>query len=104
MEHLFDELVDIYKLKKDTDESPADTEEYGLAYANVPCQIQALSDSYGEDFSGTYGKDFLMFCKIEGIQELDKIKHDGKYYIVAGVEEYDLLGKFHSEVRIRLLD
>jgi len=83
-------------------ESPEDTEEYRLYLENIPCQIQPLEDSFGEDISGSYGKDFLMFCGVCDIKEKDKIIDGELEYIVNGVEEYNFLGKSHMELRIRL--
>ena len=105
MQFLFDRTVSVYRLTQDTGESPADIEEYILVdgLSSVRCQIQPLDDAYGEDFSGAYGKDFLMFCQENGIMEKDKIIDGDNEYIVGGVENYTFLGRSHSEVRIKLV-
>jgi len=105
MNHLFDRLVGVYRLVAATGESPADTEGYTSVadLESIRCEIQPLDDSYGEDFSGSYGKDFLMFCDAYDIQEKDKIVGGGEEYIVNGVEKYNFLGYSHLEVRIKLV-
>jgi len=100
MDKFFTQVVDVYRLTKNQED---DTESYELHLKNIPCQIQALSDSYSTDLDGSYGKDFLMFCGRNDIREKDKIIEGYKEYQVVGVEEYQFQGLEHMELRIKLV-
>jgi len=104
MDYLFDKTISVRRLVAATGESPADIEEYALVAGleNVLCNIQPLDDSYTEDFSGSYGKDFLMFSDAYDIKEKDKIIEGDNEYVVTGVESYSFLGYSHLELRIKL--
>jgi len=90
--------IDIYRL---TDES-GDIEEYTLHLSDVPFHIQPLDDSFGEDLSGTRGKDFMGACKLIDIQEYDKIVEGDSEYIVVGLSKMDFQGEKHYQLRIKL--
>jgi len=106
MYNLFDKTISVHRLVADSGESPSDIEEYTLVddLGSVLCNIQPLDDSYGEDFAGSYGKDFLMFCDEYDIKEKDKIIEGDHKYIVVGVESYSFLGYSHMELRIKLTE
>jgi hypothetical protein len=100
----FDKTVDVYRLMDNDDESPgespSDMERYAAHLTDVDCQIQASDDSFHEDFSGSYKKDFLMFCGVLDINEKDRIADGLDEYVVNGVEVYNFLGNSHMELRI----
>ena len=100
----FDKTIDTYRLVADDEspESPAtiDTEGYAAYLSGVACQIQPNDDSFHEDFSGSYKKDFLMFCNIADIKEKDRIADGLDEYVVSGVKLYPCPGQSHMELRI----
>ncbi|XOB41796.1 MAG: hypothetical protein ACKKMS_00130 [Candidatus Nealsonbacteria bacterium] len=105
VETFFNKVVLVRRLVPDDSESPEDTEEYRehLGGINVPCLVYPLDDSYGEDFSGSYGKDLMMICNIYDIKEKDKIIEGENEYEVKGVKEFNFLGTSLMELRIRLM-
>ena len=90
--------VNIYRL---TDES-GDMEEYTLHLSSVPFHIQPLDDSFGEDLTGTRGKDFMGACRLIDIQEYDKIVDGDDQYIVVGLSKMNFQGERHYQLRIKL--
>ena len=90
--------VDIYRLSEES----GDMEEYTKIYSNIPFHIQPLDDSFGEDLSGTRGKDFMAATKLLDVQEYDKIVEGDNEYIVAGVSKMDFMGEKHLQLRIKL--
>lgn len=104
LEEYYNQKVNVKRLITDTDESPVDIEQYQDYLLDIPCLIQPLSDSYGQDFSGIYGKDFLMFCGDYDIKEKDLIVDKiGNEYLVSGVKRYSFLNDTHLELIIKLL-
>lgn len=99
----FDKTVDVERLAAVTGE--ADTQAWGTHTLSIKCSLQPLDDAFGEDLTGSYGKDFLMFTDnrsdIDIIQG-DRINDGTNEYIVQGVESYDFEGYKHNEFRIRL--
>lgn len=77
-----------------------DTEVFSTTVLSLRCQIQPLDDSFDEDLSGSYGKDFLMFSGISTIKQGDKVYDGSDYYAVRGVESYSFNGFQHIETRI----
>lgn len=90
--------VNIYRL---TEES-GDMEEFEIHLENVPFHIQPLDDSFGEDLTGTRGKDFMGACRLIDIQEYDKIVEGTDEYIVVGISKMDFQGEKHYQLRIKL--
>ena len=85
----------------DPDDS-GDGESYVNYLSNVKCHIQPLDESFTEDLSGHFGKDFLMFCQSQDILEQDKIVDGSDVYVVVGLEKFAFLGQTrHMELRIR---
>lgn len=90
--------VNIYRL---TEES-GDMEEFEIHLESVPFHIQPLDDSFGEDLTGTRGKDFMGACRLIDIQEYDKIVEGTDEYIVVGISKMDFQGEKHYQLRIKL--
>lgn len=90
-------------IKRLVDESGNDNvEEYVEHLEDVPCHIQPLDDSYGQDIEGSFGKEWLMFCDVQDILEGDRVIDGEIEYRVVSVESYDFLGvPRHMELRIR---
>lgn len=99
IEDHYDRTIDTERL---FDDSGGGTETYDTYLTGVACTIQPLDESFGEDLTGSFGKDFLMFCAVQDILEGDKVIEDSTEYKVVGVESYAFLGQDrHMEVRIR---
>lgn len=95
----YDKTVDIYRLGDITGTSK---EEFAVSIADVACMIQPIDAQNNEDFSGSYGKDYLMFCDIQDIKEHDKILDGTTEYIVIGVLSHSFLDRQrHMEITIR---
>lgn len=103
IETFFNKIVSVERLVPNDEESPEDTEEYEEHLPDVQCLIYPLDDSYGDDFSGSYGKDSMMICGIQNIREKDKIIEGKNEYEVKGVREYSFMGTSLMEIRIRLM-
>lgn len=85
--------------------SEPDVEEYGNHLTGVACHIQPFDDSYTEDITGSFGKDWLMFADYADILEGDKIINGSVEYKVISVERFEFLGQTrHMEMRIRLFN
>lgn len=92
---IVDRLVDV-------DSGDAGEEEYAVHIAALPCHIQPLEESFSEDITGQFGKDWLMFCGVADILEGDRITDGSDVYRVVGVESFNFLGENrHMEIRIR---
>jgi len=78
--------------------------DYQNHLTDVPCHIQALDPSITSDIEGGFGKDKLMFCVSQDIQEGDRVIHGSDTYRVVGVEKYDnfLKRSNHMEVVLRI--
>ena len=84
-----------------SDES-GDTEGYAPHLELVPCHLQPLDESFGQDLDGSFGKDSLIFCDAQDILEDDRIEIEEVGYRVVGVESFKFLGKpRHMELRVR---
>jgi len=70
----------------------------------VVCHIQALESKITQDIEGGFGKDKLMFCAVQDIEEGDRVIHGSDTYRVVGVEKYNnfLKRSNHMEVIIRI--
>lgn len=97
-----DKTVDVKRLEDTSDTDSQAFQAHLDGTSAVICNIQPLEDSYGEDLEGSYGKDFVMFCKVVDIKQGDKIVDNSVEYIVQGVESYSFQGLSHMELRIRL--
>jgi hypothetical protein len=95
----FDKRIWVYRLSSEA----SDMEGYELLYSNVPFHIQPLDDTYGQNLDGVKGKDFIGACANMDIKEHDKIRHNEEWYLVEGIDNYELKGSTHMELRIRLL-
>lgn len=82
-----------------------DTEQYETYLEGVRCHIQPLEDSYSEDLTGNFGKDWLMFTDQADILEGDKIVDQADAsleYKVVSKEAFEFRGRpRHMELRIR---
>jgi hypothetical protein len=68
----------------------------------VRCHIQPSDDSFSEDLDGSFGKNFLMFCRVQDILEGDKIIDGTDEYKVVGEDSYHFNGgDKHTELIIR---
>ena len=76
-------------------------DEYADNATDVACTIQPVDDSYTEDLTGSYGKDFVMFCLPADIADGDRIVDGATAYKVCGVESHDFQGEKHMEIRVR---
>ena len=77
-------------------------EQFELHIASVKCHIQPLDESFSEDLSGSFGKNFLMFADVCDILEGDRIIESGTVYRVIGVDSYNFLKQNrHMEITIR---
>lgn len=95
----YNKSVDIERL--DEDES-GDGEQYGTHLTAVACHIQPLDESYTEDLSGSFGKDFLMYTAVADIKEGDRVIDGSDEYRIYGVKSWNFLGQNrHMELRIR---
>lgn len=96
----FNKTVDVMRLETTTG---TDNEAFGATHLiGISCCIQPLDDSFGEDLSGSYGKDSLMFCAVQDIKEGDKIVDGATEYRVVGIESFFFINQSHMELRIRL--
>ncbi len=83
----------------------SEKESYEDHLIGIKCEIQPLEESYTEDLTGSFGKDWLMFCDAVDILEGDKIIDGDITYKVIGVESFEFLGEVrHMELRIRLFN
>jgi hypothetical protein len=97
----YDKTVRIDRLT-DVDSGDEGEEEYTTHIASLPCHIQPLDESFTEDITGQFGKDYLMFCASNDILEGDRVTEGSNVYRVVGVESFEFLGeKRHMEIRIR---
>ena len=79
-----------------------DGEYYANYLSNVKCHMQPLDESYNEDLSGSFGKDYIMYCLVQDILEGDRIVDGSDTYRVVGVKSFEFLGQSrHMEIRIR---
>lgn len=78
--------------------------DYQAHLENIACHIQPLDSSITQDIEGGFGKDKLMFCASQDIQEGDRVIHGSNTYRVVGVEKYDnfLKRSNHMEVALRI--
>lgn len=68
-------------------------------YENVPCNIQPLTEEFQQNMSGSFGKQYVMFCGNEYVViEGDKVIAGAKTYSVTGVEVHRLGINQHTEV------
>jgi hypothetical protein len=97
----YDKTVRIDRLT-DVDSGDEGEEEYTTHIATLACHIQPLDESFSEDITGQFGKDYLMFCSSVDILEGDRVTEGSNVYRVVGVESFEFLGeKRHMEIRIR---
>lgn len=103
---LYNQFDKTIKTQRLTDIAETDKEDYQDFLTNVPCMIQPLEDSFGEDLQGGFGKDFLMFCTVLDIKEGDLVVDGTTVYKVVGLEDFKnwLGNSTHMEVRIRLFN
>lgn len=95
----FDLTADVKRLTPSDD---GQTESYGDHLSGVPCAVQPLDDAMSQDLQGSFGKDFLMFCDVQDIDEGDQVVIDEETYRVVGVDSYEWHGvPEHMELRIR---
>ncbi len=88
--------------KRLTDVFGTDNQDWQTNLSNIQCNIQPLDDSFSEDLSGSYGRDYLMHCDLADIIEGDKIVEDTTEYLVKGIRRMEI-GQFSiMELRIRL--
>lgn len=89
-------------VKRLTATAGTENEQYDTHIEKLACHIQPLEDAYGEDLQGSFGKDWLMFCKVSDILENDLVVDGSVEYRVVAVESFAFLGRNrHMEVRIR---
>lgn len=71
--------------------------------ASLACNIQPLDQSITGDIEGGFGKDYLLFCSNQDIQEGDRIIYNSTEYRIVGIENYDtfLRKARHMEIVIR---
>ncbi len=95
----YNRTVDVERIAEDA----GPTESYAAHLSGVPCHIQPLDDSFTEQLTGSYGKDWLLFCDATDILEGDLVTDDADVeYKVVGVESFHFLNQpRHMEVRLR---
>jgi len=99
IERRYNKTVKTQRLEDDS----GNTESYQDNIDSLPCIMQALDETFGEDLDGNFGKDYLMFCGIVDVLEGDRIIDGSVEYKVVGLEKFDAGGSNdHLEVRIRL--
>jgi hypothetical protein len=77
-------------------------EEYFDYLTGVSCHIQPLDEAFSTDLDGSFGKNFLMFCKVQDIREGDKIVDGSTVYRVTGEDSYNFNDEDkHMELTIR---
>ncbi len=97
----YDRNVRIDRLSN-VDSGEAGEEDYDTHINSVACHIQPLDESFSEDNTGQFGKDYLMFCDVCDILESDLVVDGSTTYKVVGVESFNFLGENrHMEIRIR---
>lgn len=101
IEKQYNETVSVNRL---SDVEGTNKRTYGVFIASVLCAIQPLDTQISGDIEGGFGKDWLMFCGTNDIQEGDRIIRGAKEYRVTGVESFDFMGNPHMEISIRIFE
>lgn len=96
----FNKKVQIERL---SEVAGTEKEQYLSHISDVECFIHPSDESFNEDMTGSFGKDYLMFCEVLDIKEGDKIIDGVTEYRVIGVENYPefIDSAQHLEVIIR---
>ena len=94
----YDKTVSTKRLSATTG---TDNESYQTNLASVSCHIQPLDEGFLPDMSGSYGKNFLMFCEVVDIKQGDIVVDGSVEYLVEGVESLSFEGETHLELAIR---
>jgi hypothetical protein len=103
IQNTYDETVRVDRLQA-TESGDAGEEDYGVHINNLQCTIQPLDESFTEDITGQFGKDWTLYCNIADILEGDRIVNGDDEYRVVGVETFphEMAGDdAHMELRIR---
>jgi len=100
IENNYNQTVDVQRLTTVS----GNKKDYQDNLTNVACHIQPLDPSITQDIEGGFGKDKLMFCDVQDIEEGDRVIHGSDTYRVVGVEKYDnfLKRSNHMEVVLRI--
>lgn len=91
-------------IKRLADVVDTNKREFITHLAAVPCCIQPLDPQISQDIEGGFGKDWLMFCGTNDIQEGDRVIRGSKEYRITGVESFDFMGNPHMEISIRIFE
>jgi hypothetical protein len=77
-----------------------------VAIANVPCHIQPFSGDETQGLSGSFGKEFLMFCaSTHDIKDEDQIFVDDLKYRIISIEKFAFMRQCkHQEIRIKVFE
>lgn len=96
----FDSSVDVQRLSPES-ESGDERESYAAHLFDIDCMIQPLDEAFSEDLDGNFGKDSLMFCEANDIENGDRIIDGEIEYKVIGIKKFNFMGDTHMELRIR---
>lgn len=89
------------EIQRMADES-GETEGYSVHLSDIPCHVQPLEAANSQDISGSFGKDWLMFCPVSDILDGDRVIIGENEYRVVGVESYEFQSRpRHMELTIR---
>ena len=107
IDNQFNEIVQVNRF---VDVVGTNKKTLSIHIAELKCHIQPLDPTIDENRSGSFGKDFLMFCGSADIIEGDRVLRDidesgeGREYKVVGVEKFDFANNQHMEVQIRIFE
>lgn len=99
IETQYNETVDIKRLSDVVD---TNKKEFVTHLEGISCCIQPLDAQISSDIEGGFGKDWLMFCGPNDIQEGDRVIRGSKEYRVTAVESFDFMNHPHMEISIRI--
>jgi head-tail adaptor len=95
VEHLYNSLINIYRITRNSDAYGSWIETETKLHSNLKCRINWKSGRekiWGE--KNTYFRDGRLYCGVVDITVKDRIEYSGKKYEVVEVNNVDNLNKF----------
>lgn len=83
-----------------------DKKTLAIKIADVPCHVQPFSGDETQGLSGSFGKEFLMFCaSAHDIKDEDQIFIDDTKYRIISIEKFAFMRQCkHQEIRIKTFE